>query len=112
MNRTLQILCAFTLIACSCSRSSSTDTPDFSRYLDLEPGTRIKVIRAIVGGPAAGHPKVREVAQNIEGAHAIVGTLVTITKTSLKIRPDDPKVVSEFVPAEVRSIEVLAEASP
>ncbi len=70
------------------------------------------MVRAIVGGPAADLPKVRDVAQNIENTHAVVGTLVTITKTTLKIRPDDPKLVSEFAPAEVRSIDVLAEDSP
>lgn len=101
---TLLFACAISLIGCS--KPAAKAPPDFTPYLHLQPGTRIKITPLIeVDGDA---PKVfRDAMGQVEQGMIVTGTLTSITKDELLIRPDNPKGLSGFVPAGVKSIEVL-----
>ncbi len=108
MRFVLIILASIAIAACS--KAPKQPIPDFTPYLHLKPGTRIKLTPYIeTGGPAADLPAVRDAMRQTESGLAVTGTLTAITKTQLSIRPDNQKHPDGFSPSGVRSIEVLAD---
>ena len=104
--RVLTILFTFALALAGCSKPAAKVPSDFTPYLHLQPGTRIKVTPLIETKGYA--PKVvRDAIGQAEQDMIVTGTVISITKDQLSIRPDNPKQPVGFIPAGVKSIEVL-----
>jgi hypothetical protein len=104
--RIIALTIALALALPGCSKPANKAPKDFSAYLHLQPGTRIKVTPLIaVEGPSTG--VLDKTFKQVEQDMVVTGTLTSITKDELSLRPDKPNQVVGFSPAGVRSIEVL-----